>query len=609
MSGFVGFDPDRLRDAVAVLRRQADVVDLAGTVARRSLIEAQLPDAVSRPLLARSDDWRLRAAVLEHRIETAEFFGLDLDPITRALDVATASIDGWRGADNDPALDHRVRDRRTAADAALTAAGLPSAHLDRLVRLLDDGVPAASALAAIRRVTRIEQAAASTGLPAAEAAELLASVAADVDQLLREGFDPGQAVGTASLLGLIDVDLDVARSEAASLGLGLAEAGLMVRAARFTGRAPAEMAALRDLEVHFDLFDAAATGQTDGLVSDADLRHVVAHPERFSTAEVSAATLLVAQPDLRRALDTATTHDDLMAGERFGSQDWDDRRYSLADVAELLRRSSIRTALEPHRDVLDVAGYGGDADGFFSRADFEGVATDPALPIEVRSAAGAALDTELFDETWLEANRDALAIGVGVLAGGVIIVASGGMLTAVVVGAGTSALSTTAINRSGDAESDWDGVASNALQSGVLVVSVAGVPAATQVLATGTTATGATASTSAHVFAATSLAETGAALVGTVGRPLVGDDVADVSDDVAAGLGVVNLANPVLRSQADDLVAAFAGDAAPGATALDDLRLTDVDELLQAGPRAWHGAGAGLDEFGADDDGDLRSGP
>ncbi len=609
MSGFVGFDPDRLRDAVGVLRRQADVVDLAGTIVRSCLIEAQLPDGVSRPLLDRSDEWRLRAALLEHRIDAAEFFGLGLDPVARRLDAATTSVRDWSGSDNDPMLERRIRERRVAAEAVVVALGLPPSATQRLLGLLDDGVPAAAAIAAIERVTRIGQVAARTGLPDATAASLLDSVTDDVDRLLRTGVDPHEAVGTAALLGLVDVDLDVALHQAAALGIDPAEAGMMVGAARLTGRSPSEMAALRELEIHFDLFDAAATGEVDGLVSDADLRHVVDHPDRFSAVEVAAAAHLLAEPELRRALDTAATHADLMAGDRFGSERWDDRRYSLDDLGALLQRSMMRTTLEPFRDALDVAGHGGAVDGFFSRADFEAVAADPSLPSEVRSAAEAALVGELFDATWLEANRDALAIGAGVLAGGIIIVASGGMLTAVVVGAGTSALSTTAINRSGDAESDWDGVAANAFQSGVLVVSVAGAPAAAQVLTTGTTAGGTAASASARVFAATSLVETGAGLVGTVGRPVVGDEVADVSDDVAVGLGIVNLANPQLRAQADDLVAAFADDVPTGGLTLDGIRLTDIDEVLQAGPRGWQGASAGWDEFGRDGDGHLRSGP
>ena len=126
----------------------------------------------------------------------------------------------------------------------------------------------------------------------------------------------------------------------------------------------------------------------------------------------------------------------------FGRRDPADHLISVADLDAFLIRAQLNHLLADHRLDIDTAAQGGSADGFVSARDLEAWLRDnSAAPVDVRDAVGFMLDAGLYDQSWLERNREALAMGAAVVAGGVVIVMTAGTATplVVVMGAGFAA--------------------------------------------------------------------------------------------------------------------------------------------------------------------------
>ena len=202
-------------------------------------------------------------------------------------------------------------------------------------------------------------------------------------------------------------------------------------------------------------------------------------------SQVVAAQAILDEPVLRNRLDSASENIDILDHDAFGNTQPADHLISVADIDAFLVRTQLNTVLAHHRLEIDTAAHGGSPDGFVSEGDLEAwLEANPAAPVEVRDAVGFMLDAQLYDRTWLERNREALAMGAAVVAGGVVIVMTAGTATPLVVvmgagfaaGAAAAGLTTVGVNHlSGDALTD--GLLENALAGGAIGMTVAGLPA------------------------------------------------------------------------------------------------------------------------------------
>ncbi len=605
MSGYVGFDPVAVARVVGSFRSGADVADALGRQVASLLDEAVLSDAVSAPAYARADDWRLLAAVLETRIDHAEAFALSADPRVRDLGALQRRLDGWTGGDNDPRLDRLVADRRRAVADLLDTRAIDPTHTRRVLDLLDAGVPAAAALAAVDRVVRIEATAAALALPPAGAAALVDRLDATSEALVDDGFDVVEATGLAALLHLTDGDLTTAQADADRFGLDLATAIAIRPMAEALRLELDEVVALRGLTVHFETLDAARGGDGDLRVSLADLRFVTAHPDRFSPAEVEAARRLLDEPALLTSLDTGATHDDLFEPGRFGATDADDGLISLADVEAFVVRAELAARLAPHLDALDNAGFGDAADGFVSRRDLTAALEDPSFPVEARTAIATALEREWFDRTWWEEHRNSLAVVSAVLAGGAILILTGGLAAPLVVsftaGFGAAAGTTVLVNTlGGDAERTLDGAFANGVSGGLITMSVVGLGAVSAGTGTGATSGGAGSTAAREAKTVAGHWELGAGIVEASADLSGADDVAAVADTVGTVAGTVGMVASVdiAADHLDDLAWAIAEDGLtpddwrPAATVGRDLHSLHGD-LEALGDAAGPGERAG----------------
>lgn len=254
-----------------------------------------------------------------------------------------------------------------------------------------------------------------------------------------------------------------------------------------------EFGAFVALEHNFDALDAARQGHPDGRVSVDDLEHVMARADEFSLAQVLAASALLGQPTLRNRLDTADANLDIIDGDMFGSRDPGDGVISRSDLAAFVARSQLNHVLADDAVAIDTAAHGGAADGTVSRRDLRTWLDDPAnagRPPEVRRAVRHMLDDQLFDRSWWDRNRDEVALGSAVVAGGLVIAVTAGAATPLVtMGAGfaagaTAATGTTVAVNHSSANDLGDGAFDNGLAGGFVGMSAAGVPAAPLVNAT-----------------------------------------------------------------------------------------------------------------------------
>lgn len=430
--------------------------------------------------VARADGWPSVAAVEALLDERADILA-DGNVLVDAL---TDGISAWSGSDNDPILDRLVANR---LEVALLVAGGDAAMAARILSLVDSGVRAAAAFVAADREAvyegRLTEIMSVEGVSRAQAIEVIAEMDSAIAAMIAEGASPEEAVVAFAFADRLDLDLGVARARAGDLTV-LEVLGRMATAEALD-ITDHELRALELLWAHFPGFDSARGGRPDDAVSVADLRFVVTNPHRFSQAQVTAAVAILGEPVLRNRLDSASQNLDVLDGEAFGRRTADDHLISLADLEAFVTRAQLNNILGDHRIDIDIAARGGAADGFVSQGDLEAwLAANPNAPIEVRDAVSFMLDTGLHDRTWLERNREALAMGAAVVAGGVVIVVSAGTATPLVVvmgagfaaGASAAGLTTVGVNHlTGEALAD--GLLENSLAGGGIGMSVAGLPA------------------------------------------------------------------------------------------------------------------------------------
>lgn len=404
---------------------------------------------------------------------------------TVLVDALTDGILAWSGSDNDPILDRLVDDRSVIA---LTLADGDAAVAARLLALVDAGAGADTALrtatAEASHEQRLAEVMDAQGVTRSQALLVIRQMDAAIASMIEAGATPEQAVVAFAFADRLDLDLDVARTRAGE-GLGVLEVLGRMATARALDMTDDEFHAFDLLQQHFPGFDNARGGVRDQAVSVDDLRFVVANPHRFSGAQVLAATAILGEPVLRHRLDSASQNTDVLDDDSFGRTSPDDQLISVADIDAFLVRARLNHVLADHRIDIDTAAQGGPADGFVSAADLEAwLEAHPEAPADVRDAVGFMVETGLHDRTWAEGNREALAMGAAVAAGGVVIVVTAGTATPVVVvmGAGFTAgavaagATTMGVNHL-TGEALTDGVFENSLAGGAVGMSVAGLPA------------------------------------------------------------------------------------------------------------------------------------
>ena len=281
------------------------------------------------------------------------------------IDALTGLIDNWSGSDNDERLDELIdlRDEQIA----ILAQGDP--ELAVLFRAgLFDGRTASEAFSHIHFVSSIAE---SGELSLDEAEQLWADLAPQIGDLVERGFsqeDATDAVFAAHGRGL---DIDAIAEFATDEGIGLLDAfGAHARAGHLS-MTTAEVDAFDGLNQHFPTFDNAKGGDTDGKVSLDDLQFVVDNPDRFESAAVAAASALLASPGLLSRLDTGRDNNNVLnGGERFGDDEFDDRKISLDDIANFQWKQDINALVGTHFDEIDVVN-GGEQDNFLSKTDFQ----------------------------------------------------------------------------------------------------------------------------------------------------------------------------------------------------------------------------------------------
>lgn len=369
-------------------------------------------------------------------------------------------------------------------DEAVAAAVM--AELDEGNRLLVAVTRAHTA----RFEDRVDEVVAALGLDRAAATAHVHAVDRLFGVLAARAYRGTDAVAGVAVAVALDLDVSAALDLAGERGVSLVTALGWMAGAGGLGVTVPELLALEGLIDHFAAFDTARRvemwGGGDGKVSEGDLHHVAAHPERFTGGQVLAAQALLAHPELLARLDTAAELDPVLGVERFGATRPFDGIVSSEDLRSFMVKAQVSVALAPYADIVDVAADSSEViDGFRSRADVEAfLANTPELPDRVVAAAEAVLEQGWFDRTWLEEHRDELAMGAAVLGGGLVVVVSAGTASAVVVaatgaaaGGGAAAGTTILVNASGDAEDTDDGVVRNAFDGAIVGFSAAGFPA------------------------------------------------------------------------------------------------------------------------------------
>ena len=412
----------------------------------------------------------------------AERNGLLVDGLVY-VDAVTDSIHAWWGSDNDPLLDQLLAQRSAMVGFVVGEDPVAAA---RMTVLINDGHHAApSWLRAIEErayESRLGAVMHATGADRSGALDVIEAMDRDIAGVITAGHTAESAVMAFAIADHLDLDLRLAAERSQGSGIGIVDVLGRMAAARALDVDYESLIALEQFRAHFDTFDNATGGDVDGAVSERDLFHVVDNPTVFLPAQVLAAQAILDEPLLRNRLDSATENTDVLDGDSFGRTEPGDLIISAADFDAFLVRAQLNNLLGDYADQIDTAGSGGDVDGFFSENDLQAwLAANPGAPVAVRDGLALMLRDGLVDESWLERNRDALAMGATVAAGGVVIVISGGTLTPVVWAAGFAAggaaagATTLGVNH---ATSDGltEGMFSNMVGGGLIGVSVVGLP-------------------------------------------------------------------------------------------------------------------------------------
>ena len=476
-------DPETMLDALRLAELNAAIGNWSGSDndpildqllrERRELLE-RLAD---RDPTARDVDPEILAITAQHDLS----YGEALVAVTiNNIDALTAQIDNWSGSDNDERLDEMIRLRDE--QIAILAEGDP--ELAVLFRAgLFDGRTASEALSHIDVVSSIAE---SSELSLDEAEQLWAELAPQIGDLVEQGFSPEDATNAVFAANDRGLDIDAIAEFATDEGIGLLDAfGAHARADHLS-MTIAEVDAFDGLNQHFPTFDNAKGGDTDGKVSLDDLQFVVDNPDRFDSAAVAAANALLASPVLLSRLDTGRDNNNVLnGGERFGDDEFDDRKISLDDISNFQWKQDINALVGTHFDEIDVVN-GGEQDDFLSKADFQTFLEhnyDDLNDDEI-AAFEAVIEAEFYDKDWLERNKGSITIAVAVVAGAVIAGASFGTLSGVSLALVTAAASATSgavaggvttigINAISD-DSDWDDDLGSAMVNGALAGAAGG---------------------------------------------------------------------------------------------------------------------------------------
>ncbi|MEM7141951.1 MAG: hypothetical protein AAF548_13065 [Actinomycetota bacterium] len=468
--------PDVLRLDLHQARRLRWTMAWAAVELRNDAIslERLLDDASST--LGR--DRRATGDVVRAASSAIERLGDDLGARLHAVDVARAQVE--RVDELTAAiLEHHPRDDARSKLAAERFALVRELVGDRrtAVRILialAAGHSMADALALVRdemvRDARIAAVMAERSLSQDEAASLLDTLDARVADLVAGGHPVDDSRWVVALAESFDLDLDVVQARARRLDVGLVDAAGAVLTATGLGVSLEAYDALDGLAVHFDRFDDARRRGGDGRVSVEDLAYIVAEHCRFTDAEVLAATALLAHPDLVARLDTANDNDDIFGDHPdasavgFGSLRGGDGVIGDVDLRAFMVKAQLHTILGPYADRIDAGDDPtGVADGYRSEADIRAfLASGDELPASVRAAADTMLEAGWFDESWWQEHKGELAAGAALLAGGVVVLASGGTASFGIValagraGGGAAGATTLAINAGTDDEMGED---------------------------------------------------------------------------------------------------------------------------------------------------------
>lgn len=422
------------------------------------------------------------AADLKSRLDQIDMLWSDVDRINEL----TEEIADWTTSDSAARLDFLVRNRRERISAFM--GGDEQATL-MIVELIDGGLDLPNAIGITEqrlfnaRVLEVREA---HGGSVTEAQEYVRHLDYQLAVLGAHGFVGEEAAAGVALAMNLNVDVVDLIEVGSGHDVTLVDAAAWLASSRAIGVSVAELLALQGFRENLNELDNSTGGKRDDKVGLADLRYVVGHPWKFAPPTVIAAQAMLDNPGLWNRLDTASRNDDLFVGKVFGSRKPGDGVVSLKDLENFMVKSQIHTVLKDYRNQIDVAAdSSGQADGFYSRADFERFIEDnPHLPDEVLIAADAALQAGWFHRNWFERYRDDLALGAAVLAGGAVIVLSGGAATPLVLAAGAAAGAAAAggtalvVNLTGDANDAFDGVWPNVRNGAVVGLTVVGLPAA-----------------------------------------------------------------------------------------------------------------------------------
>jgi hypothetical protein len=470
-------DSDTLVLDVAAAQRLVGVMASASTDLLRdqAALDRMLDDATS--LLRRDQTEPLHpirsARVRLDRLTTDLRTRLDLIERTRRdigeVDRLSLAIGSWADSSTSPI---RVVLRRRRRALILTLVGDDQGLAVRVEQAMAEGKGVAVALARIDAEVRLEARVAATAealdIELAAARVLIERMRRELANLVVSGFGVDESQGALVLVERFGLDLAVAVDRARSSGVGLLDAVGAMLLAGATGVTLAEFDALGGLEENFAVFDNATGGRADGRVSAADLEYVVANRCQFTPSQVVAAQALLDVPELRIRLDTAEENADVIGGERFGRTAPGDGLISESDLKAFLLKSQLQQVLGPYADEIDVAAdLSGVVDGFRSQDDFRRfIADNPDLPESVVANAEAMLAAGWFDESWWQEHKDELAMGAALIAGGVVVIATGGtagILLVAGVGALSAAGTTIAVNLATD-DGAFDDVALNGLR-------------------------------------------------------------------------------------------------------------------------------------------------
>jgi len=306
-----------------------------------------------------------------------------------------------------------------------------------------------------------------------------------INNLVDDGEDVNTAAGLAIAAFENDIDLaDVVRTAEDEPDIDLITAFNLHYAADRRDMTIAEFQAYQGIidRETFDAIDNAQAGDLDGKISIEDLNHVINDPNADPEV-VAAAQAFLNSPDLMARLDTGRDFsENVVDHESFGRDRVDDQLWSREDIDSFELKQDLNFALSGLVDKIDTAGQGGVTDGHLSKQDFQAVLDDAdelGLSDEEVDALTTVINGKLYDQHWVERNRDSLAIAAAVVAGTAIFVATGGVgagLSLALVGsvaAGTAGAGVTAGVVTGGInaftqEDLTDGVAGNAFKGAIV---------------------------------------------------------------------------------------------------------------------------------------------